>query len=383
MNYKNYQESYDNQNFPYGTRSGSSIYYEKLDNQNVNKLAKYIDSQIVDIPTTLVNQLPVDISVFLEGRWSGKTYFAGILKEKGTLQIPYNLIEDGDLLHFKDLNQQFFIVKSHKVIKRTGKILVGNVAAITKTFKRDVHPGADLSSISFYNMLRWPLIIYMATGNTNEMGNDYSNPYGLSQTYSNSHVDYDCFGKNCLNRNKVNFGDKTPAAILDANEFLGNPEHHGDKTMAPSVYFDNLGYGINIGTMFHVVAIMREKGQNELSKKVVKYLYTFTINSTDNSDIFIGDVNPIIGESNLTEVSPPLHEKNTSGRAIYRLGEKQSSMGNVGNMYFPSGERMITPKNYSGMDKTRNTINNKGVYSTVPSAKYKMISGNNVVKMCG
>lgn len=319
--------------------------YEKLDDQPSDQIAHYLDNLIVDLPTVLVNKLPVDITVILEKRWSDLILNAGILRAKGNLSIPYNRIEDGDLLHFLDENKKF-ITKSHRVTKRTGKILVGNVSVNTKTYKRDIHPGADLSSVNMHNMLPWPLAIYMSTGTKNH-------------------------------------GSKTPAVLLDPNTLLGDPNHHGDKTMTPSVYFDNLGFGINIGTIFNVVAVMRNKKPDELSVKKMVYLFSFKITSTDNADIFIGDVNPIIGESNFTDVSPPLHEKNTTGRAIYRLGESQDSMGNVGNIYFPDGKRTITSKNYAGFDKNRNTINTRNDYSTVPSAKYKMLSGNNVFEMCG
>jgi hypothetical protein len=339
----------------------STIYYDRLNDQNSDKVAHYLDSQIKNIPTTLINHLPVNISIFLEKKWSHKIYFIGIIKEKSTFKISFDLIEDGDLLHFKDSTQQNFILKSHIFIRRLSSILLGNVTTSTKTFKRNVHPGADLSSVNMYNMLPFPLAIYMATGNT--VNNKKADQIGGQTTFD--------FGKN------------TPAVLLDANNFLGSPEHHGDRTMAPTVYFDNLGFGINIGTIFYVFAIMREKKLNEMSTNKKVYLYAFMINSTDNTDIFIGDISPIIGESNFTEVSPPLHEKNTTGRAIYRLGEEQDSMGNVGNMHFPTGERMITPKNYPPLDKPRNSMNNHGVYATVPSAKYRDVSGKNVHKTCG
>jgi hypothetical protein len=322
--------------------------YESITNQPSDRLTKNIDKFDADTKQyiKLINKLPVDIAVVQETigkniNIESAPIYRGVLKSKSVLEINYNELTDGDLLHFIDPNSKDikFICRSYDVTKRHGDILVGNVASYTETYKRDISAGGDISSINIHNLLGWPVVI--TTGRT---GGSIA---GNNDIY------------NIIN--------------VQANINLQNPRYHGDLTMSPSSYFDNLNQGINIGTTFEVYASI-----NNMSH----HLYSFTINDNNEDRIFIGITSAIIDQSELTGISGSymLAPQNTTGRAIYRLGSSERDLSKPNFLPGQLPNYAFDAKNSNNTDKLRNTINNNSKNrSTVPLARYKDLSGRNVI----
>ena len=328
--------------------------YDDITSYPSDKLSRDIDnfnSKIHD-SLTFINKLPVHIKVIQEPigeniNVQDRIIDRGILYAKNTLKVPYNEIIDGDLFHFIDPHSGKFICRSYSVTKRHGTVLVGNVAAYSETYKRDISAGGDLSSVNIHNLLPWPIII--TVGPT---GGSVGTPDIVSPLRESSSI-----------------------LKIQANVDLNNPKYHGDITVSPSVYFDNLNQGINIGTQFEVyISIPSSNGEG-----LTQHLYTFTINDNNEDRIFIGIVSPIIDQSELTGISGDymLAPRNTTGRAIYRLGKKERDMSKPD--FFP-GELnyAFNAKNASRTDNLRTTFDSN-IRSTVPLARYKKLSGVDVI----
>jgi hypothetical protein len=166
---------------------------------------------------------------------------------------------------------------------------------------------------------------------------------------------------------------------IDANVDLGNSSHHGDMTTAPSVYFDDLNMGIQLGTQFEVFIDGTKKStfSGGIVNAPTKSLYTFVINDIDVADIFIGGVSPAIDLHEATGANMDINFKSVTGRAIYRLGEDRLSFALKYN-----DSMAILPKNGPGTDMHRNSFNKDNSYkyrSTNPSARHKQLSGGNIV----
>ena len=370
--------------------------YNKLINQTPDIEARYLDKVVEGYPTVIQNKLPIDVYVFLENRNTGNfwininplgpsiTTFIGIIKPHSSITIPYNASQDNDILHFKyDVNfvdrsvhnptktfsqtidpalerasnskiilsnsgeipqNLSFVCPSIDVVKRFGNIIIGGIVSFTKTFKRDIHPGGDISSINIHNMLPWPLNIYM---------------------------------------------DGKKVMVIDRNHDLGTI-HHGDLTQSPVVYFDNWNRGLNIGTRFDIYII-----RNDLKESINPlYLSTFVISDTNQDHIFIGQPSNQIDDSSITGANTRNAIINGTGQAIYRIGDinplnKSMIYNKVEGINTNNRKYMITeatsigvmPKNYNPSNKYRTPMDNRSSHGTVPTARYGMLSGNNMIQM--
>lgn len=317
----------------YGSSTTSNPYdwsYASLSDQPSDRLGKYVDNIIEGRPIVLTNKLPVDLLVIQDIRFTDISKYVGELKSRGTLELSGDSVQDGDIFNFvyRDpiSNTPKFACKSHAITKRQGGILVGNVSSFISVFKRDFSAGGDMTSINIHNLLPWPLTIEL---------------------------------------------DKKPVMYIERNIDLGNPQHHGDLTVSPSVYFDNFNRGINLGTTFDVYAGIQYPQSSTSGQKT--YLYSFSLSDIDVDHIFIGDVAPIIDRKNFTSATPALYQKNTTGRSIYRIGSEAP--------FSKAGD--ILEKNSPKADLARNSFSHPNVRSTVPSARYKKLSGENVTVLCG
>lgn len=303
--------------------------YNRLNDQTQDIEAKRIDKMIENIPFTIVNKLPVDIIVTQE---SG--YTLPLIKPVQNLLPSLNSItlstaRDGDVLHFQYFNfnekSLKFVCPSHIISKRTGRLYVGNVSSYTKTYKRDTHPGGDISSINVHNLLPWDIYLYK---------NDDHHPSILVQSNSDN---------------------------------LEIERYRGDLTMSPMVYYDNRNMGLHIGTKFRVYASINPKAPTKL--------YDFYISDIDEDHILIGDVSPQIDEHTSTGANPQIYTVMHTGAAIYR-------MSNPIPISFPggiTGGAQIRGKNIPGYDMHRVTIHNLDKTSTIPTARFKKLSGENVI----
>jgi hypothetical protein len=302
-------------------------FYTKLNNQNSDYRISKINKAIEGRDVVFENKLPVEMIVVLETRPYANIRALGTMLPHGRLVVSDTEINDGDLVHFQYFrdNERFFVCPSHKMVKLQGTLYVGTVATVPGIIQRDIHPGGDVSSINVHNMLPWPLVI--------------------------------------------SIGD-IPVMRIQPNIDLGSAHHHGDLTVSPSVYFDNLNQGIKLGTFFRVHI---ERGGK------LEYLYGFTIDDIDANHIFIGDVSPQVDSQIATEATIKLANISRTGRSIYRIG----TSGPYTGMYTDAaaGVGTVMPKNHAGTDMHRNSVGNSS-RSTNPNARYKMLSRSNVVSMC-
>lgn len=303
--------------------------YNQVSQLYSDKIAESVDQYLKGSPLRLNNKLPVEVYVMQES-YKGQ-FNVGSIKPGESLFLRDDSVSDGDILHFlytpqyKSKGSYNHISPSHSVTKRHGTILIGTISSYTQTYRRDISPGGDVSSINVHNMLPWNLVIAIGA---------------------------------------------KPVMYIQKNYELDNPRYNGDITVSPSVYYDNLNQGIKLGTKFDVYANLDGVEPTvDLSKN--KYLYSFVLNDTDQDRIIIGVISSVIDQSRMTGVN----SKN-SGRAIYRLGSEEST-----EPKFVPGEHTFyafNAKNGAGTDKKRATINSN-VRSTNPSARHKMLSGNNVI----
>jgi hypothetical protein len=322
--------------------------YVPLNNQPQDIQAKKLDKVIQGYPLTLINRLPLDIIILQEILYSDNGIReVGILKAHGILKIPDNQIKDGDTLHFQWNNKGYkqFVCPSHRVIKRLWRIFVGTVVSYTKTYKRDWHPGGDVSSINIHNLLPWPIIVY-----TNDSR-----------------------------------GMSVPIVYVERNVDLGNPKHHGDLTVSPSVYFDNLNQGLKLGTKFDVFI------DNRQYKEIPSKLYSFVLDDIDTGRIFIGGVNTKVDEHTATGANPDIYTVSNTGRAIFRAGiynplDVSPAINKLGTV--PEGITggvIVKGKNAPREDKHRNSRINidkdQRIRSTIPSIRYKKLSDEGTI--CG
>lgn len=320
-------------------------FYDELSNQPSDKLCGYLDLHYDCVPVVFINNLPLDVLIIQESSSvdhslkvisnnlpppidfviNNISNIVGIVKgSQGKLTLNSKNVKDGDIFYFKNTANTMFVCPSYRIVKRHGNVLIGSVSTFTGTFKRDISAGGDLSSVNFRNLLPWPLLI--------------------------------------KTKGKV-------VAYVDQNVDLGSPNHHGDLTVSPSVYYDNLNQGVNIGTHFDVYIVFN-KG-NKLMKEV--FFLSFIIHDNDVHDIFIGNVTSQIDKKNLTDVNSDIsdYNGNYSGRAIYRLG------GDFQRII----EKNSTSNCSQGIDKNRNTLYHRNIRSTVPLARYMKVSGENVSKI--
>ena len=308
--------------------------YETLSNQTSDILSKTIDNfnETHNTPFLLINKLPVNIMVTQENRYSNKISSRGKISAYGTLKLQSESISDGDLLHFSNYESSqlsppeiYFVCPSHNVTKRHGPVAIGGVSSVSGTYRRDISMGGDVSSINVHNLLPWKLVIKM-------------------------------FDKIVM--------------TISANVDLHDPLHHGDLTVSPYVYFDNLNQGIDIGTKFDV-SILSLKNKET-------YLYSFVLNDIDENHIFIGLTSTLIDKSVSTGMSGNSYlPSENSGRSVYRLG---SSERDFTKPVFTPGHLnyAFNAKNAAGTDKHRSSFNSNS-RSTVPTARYIKLSGKNVV----
>ena len=301
--------------------------YNQVSQLYSDKIAQTVDQYLAGSPLRLNNKLPVEVQVFQES-YKGK-FNVGSIRPTESLFLRDDSISDGDVLHFlyKPQNSSLYshICPSHSVTKRHGTILIGTVSSYTKTYRRDMSPGGDVNSINVHNMLPWELVVAIA-------------------------------GK--------------PVMYIQKNRELNNPRYNGDITVSPSVYFDDIRRGVNIGTKFDIYANLDGNEPSvDLTKN--KFLYSFVLNDIDQDRIIVGVVSPVIDQSRMTGIN----SKN-SGKALYRLGNTDK----VEPIFVP-GERTFyafNAKNGPGTDKKRATLGSN-VISTNPLARHKMLSGNNVI----
>jgi hypothetical protein len=301
--------------------------YNQVSQLYSDKIAQTVDQYLAGSPLRLNNKLPVEVHVFQES-YRGK-FNVGSIKPAESLFLRDDSISDGDVLHFlykpQSSSSYSHICPSHSVTKRHGTILIGTVSSYTKTYRRDISPGGDVNSINVHNMLPWDLVVAIA-------------------------------GK--------------PVMYVQKNRELNNPRYNGDITVSPSVYFDDIRRGVNIGTKFDIFANL-EGNEPSVDLTKNKFLYSFVLNDIDQDRIIVGVVSPVIDQSRMTGIN----SKN-SGKALYRLG----NIDKVEPVFVP-GERTFyafNAKNGPGTDKKRATLGSN-VRSTNPLARHKMLSGNNVI----
>ncbi len=307
------------------------VYYNKITNQPSDIEADYRDDIMKNEPVKFDNQLHIDIVVYHEQnsiltRSPGMITQVGTVKSKKILSIDGNNFFDGDIFHFVFVDEkknQHFVCPSCYLIKRQGTIKIGCVVSFTESFKRDIHPGGDVSSIVLHNLLPFQIIIKP---------------------------------KNSKNVIK-----------LDANPYLGHSKHHGDFSMAPYVYYDDMNNGIKLDSKYDVFI------GNE-------YLYSFELNDIDIHHIFIGATSKSVGQQVSTGGNAEINSITHTGRIKYRMAEGRSPVmpgGITAGVSVPS-------KNFPGTDKHRAnlTLNkNHKERSTVPTARYIKLSGENTA--CG
>jgi len=314
-------------------QKGAQQQYNRLNFQTPDLEATRIDNLIRNKPFVIINKLPVDISIIQEDNESSPITMIGrsmMLPARGRIEMDD--AKDGVILHFqyKDprTNKLDFVCPSHKILKRTGKLFVGGVTSYTKTYRRDIHPGGDISSINVHNLLPWDIILYT---------------------------------------------NGAPVMNVQRNLDLGTAKHHGDLTVSPYVYYDNNRQGLKIGTSFEVFAFI-PKGGVDTTKSLTK-LYSFMIDDIDLNHIFVGDPNPQIDEHTSTGANPQIYSVQHTGRAIYRFSEPIQAVMPGGI----TGGGQMMGKNYPGQDKHRLHQGNSRIKSTVPSARFKKLSGANIV----
>lgn len=319
-----------------------------LTNQVSDIYCKDIDEKIQNDPIVFHNKLPINIIVLYEKNThdtirgpSGQVQKIGEINAQKTLALSVEFsksVNNGDLFHFmytknpienspQKNNNPFvpsgngtgylYACPSINITKRHGSILVGGVSTYTKTFRRDIHPGGDISSINVHNLLAWPLTIYK---------------------------------------------DGRKVMYIEPNIYLESPYHHNDMTITPSVYYDNFNLGLNVGTTFEVYM--------NVGEKLIK-LYDFMLNDIDENIILIGNVSPLVDSSVATGANEYITKKQQTGRAIYRIGP---------DLQVPFNHNIgVLSKNSNQSNLRRTTYSSDKIY-TVPSARYPRLSGDNIIK---
>lgn len=315
--------------------------YDKISQQYSDKYAKKVDEYLQGYPIKLLNKLPVKVYVVVQRNL--KFVMQTEVNPRGETLIPYENIEDGDLASFyydpsgkdnKEVVEQDglrHVCPTHSITKRHGTILVGNVSSYVQTYRRDISAGGDLSSINVHNMLPWDLTITKGEGGR-------------------------------------------VAMFVQGNRSLDDFKYNGNIAVSPSVYYDDLNQGVDIGTKFNVYA------DTAFSKPTTNindltYLFSFTINDVDEDRIIVGVVSSVIDKSVMTGIN----SKN-SGRAIYRLGSNEPGQNSVAEFVPGRNTKYAFHDKYGiSTDKHRNTFNSQE-RSTVETARYKQLSGANVLR---
>jgi hypothetical protein len=314
--------------------------YDVISQQYPDKYAKVVDDYLDGSPIKVVNKLPIKVYAVVQRGLNFVMQFD--LEPRGSTFLKWNEIQDADLVSFyynpSGKNNESVIEKdglrhvcpTHSITKRHGTILVANVSSYVQTYKRDVSPSSDLSSINVHNMLPWDLTITKS-------------------------------------------GSNRVAMYVQANRSLDSFTYNGNIAMSPSVYYDNFNQGVDVGTKFSVYANTTfSEPTNDINK--LTYLYSFTINDIDEDRIIIGVISSVIDKSNMTG----LDSKN-SGRAIYRLGKNEPAYNDTPT-FIPGRQTYYAfdQKYGKGSDKHRNTFGSDK-RSTVETARYKQLSGANVL----
>ena len=316
--------------------------YDVISQQYSDRYGQVVDNYMNGYPIKVLSKLPVKIYVTVQRGLNGVLQTE--IEPRSHVLLPWNEIEDGDLISFYydptltnskqviDNDSLRHVCPTHSITKRHGTILVGNVSSYTQTYKRDISPGGDLSSINVHNMLPWNLTITRG-------GSDQAVMY------------------------------------VQANRNLDDFTYNGDISISPSVYYDNHNQGVDVGTKFNVFANINNISIPTTNTNKLTYLYSFSINDIDEDRIIIGVISSVIDKSVMTGVN----SKN-SGRALYRLGDSVNERDS--NPVFTPGRNTIYAfheKYGKGTDKHRNTFNSDK-RSTVETARYKQLSGANVLK---
>lgn len=313
--------------------------YDLISQQYSDRYAHQVDSYLQGMPVKLLNKLPINVYAVVQRglKFVSQTH----VSPRGEAMLPYEDIEDGDLISFYynpsggddsnaiEKDKLMHVCPSHSITKRHGTILIGNVSSYVQTYKRDISPGGDLSSINVHNMLPWDMTITKG--------------------------------------NRI-------AIFLQGNRNLDDFQYNGNIAVSPSVYYDNLNQGVDVGTVFSVYANTSFSAPTTDLNKLT-YLFSFTINDTDEDRVIIGVVSSVIDKSTMTG----LNSKN-SGRAIYRLGNNEPGQNSVAQ--FTPGrntEYAFHDKYGKGTDKHRNTFGSEK-RSTVETARYKQLSGANLLR---
>ena len=252
------------------TNSRIEPHRARLDSSPADIEALRRDKMLLGTDLYIYNCLPVSVFVVCEGRMDGKIRPIGLAQANSMFTIGNEIgVNDGDILIFLSQDQRSIISPSHRVIKRTGTIIIGGVSSHTNTFKRDYHPNGDVSSINIHNMLPWALFITLEhkskPGRLEQPFQGYSPVRGGSYSPVRGGG---ARGKDNLydeNVNSVRFPvsktEDRPASMIEIepNMMLGNAQHHGDMTIAPNIYFDDNGFGIFLGDIFQVSASINGK----------------------------------------------------------------------------------------------------------------------------
>lgn len=314
--------------------------YDRISEQYPDKYAKVVDDYLENYPIKLINKLPVKVYAVVQRGL--KFVMQTEIEPRGETLIPYENIEDADLISFYynplGKNDVSIIEKdglrhvcpTHSITKRHGTILVGNVSSYVQTYKRDISPGGDLSSINVHNMLPWDLTITKGEGGR-------------------------------------------VAMFVQKNTNLDDFRYNGNIAISPSVYYDNLNQGVDVGTKFNVYANTSFSNPTTDINKL-DYLFSFTINDIDEDRVIIGVVSSVIDKSVMTGIN----SKN-SGRAIYRLGSNEPGQNDVAKFIPGRNTQYAFHDKYGrGTDKHRNSFGSDK-RSTVETARYKQLSGANVL----
>jgi len=315
--------------------------YDLISHQYPDKYAKVVDDYLEGSPIKVVNKLPVKVYAVVQRGLAFVIQFD--LEPRGSTLLGWNDIQDADLISFyynpsgKDdttaINKDGLrhVCPTHSITKRHGTILVGNVSSYVQTYKRDVSPNSDLSSINVHNMLPWDLTI--------------------TKSGSNRVVMY-----------------------VQGNRSLDSFTYNGDITVSPSVYYDDFNQGVDVGTSFSIYANTKfSQPTTDINK--LTYLYSFTINDIDEDRIIVGVISSVIDKSNMTGV-----DSKNSGKSIYRLGNNEPAYNDTPT-FIPGRQTYYAfdQKYGKGTDKHRNSLNSN-VRSTVQTARYKQLSGANILR---
>lgn len=352
------------------TNSRIEPHRARLDSSPADIEALRRDKMLLGTDLYIYNCLPVSVFVVCEERMNGKIHPIGLAQECSMFTISDELgVNDGDILIFLSKDQRSVISPSHRVVKRNGTIIIGGVSSHTNTFKRDYHPNGDVSSINIYNMLPWPLSISLEhkskPGRLEQPFQGYSPVRGES-VRGGSQLKGNLYDENVNSiRYPVSKTEDRPVSIIEIepNTMLSNARHHGDMTVAPNVYFDDNGFGIFLGEIFQVSAMINNKAVR---------LYSFSVNDIDETNIFIGMPSVKIDQHTSTGSSHTFR----TGTSIYRMSEKILPIMPGGR----TGGATLMGKNFPGTDMRRSSLHSSS-RSTNITARYKMISGNNSV--CG